>query len=64
MMGGGLPRGYSPPVAGPSGSGKSILAAAFLAEGARLGEAAVVAAFELDLAAERRHCRWWPSASA
>ena len=46
MMGGGLPRGYSLLVAGPSGSGKSILAAAFLAEGARLGEAAVVAAFE------------------
>ena len=46
MMGGGLPRGYSLLVAGPSGSGKSILAAAFLAEGARLGETAVVAAFE------------------
>ena len=35
MLGGGLPRGYSLLVAGPSGSGKSILAAAFLAEGAR-----------------------------
>ena len=46
MMGGGLPRGYSLLVAGPSGSGKSILAAAFLAEGARLGETAVIAAFE------------------
>jgi circadian clock protein KaiC len=33
-------------VAGPSGSGKSILAAAFLAEGARLGETGVIAAFE------------------
>ena len=31
---------------GPSGSGKSILAAAFLAEGARNGEAGVIAAFE------------------
>jgi len=30
MMGGGLPRGYSLLVAGPSGSGKSILASAFL----------------------------------
>jgi circadian clock protein KaiC len=46
MMGGGLPRGYSLLVAGPSGSGKSILAAAFLAEGARSGETAVIAAFE------------------
>jgi len=33
-------------VAGPSGSGKSILAAAFLAEGARCGETGVIAAFE------------------
>ena len=47
MLGGGLPRGYSLLVAGPSGSGKSILAAAFLAEGARLGEGGVIAAFEL-----------------
>jgi circadian clock protein KaiC len=46
MLGGGLPRGYSVLVAGPSGSGKSILAAAFLAEGARCGETGVIAAFE------------------
>jgi circadian clock protein KaiC len=46
MLGGGLPRGYSLLVAGPSGSGKSILAAAFLAEGARRGETGVIAAFE------------------
>jgi circadian clock protein KaiC len=46
MLGGGLPRGYSLLVAGPSGSGKSILASAFLAEGARRGEAGVIAAFE------------------
>ena len=46
MMGGGLPQGYSLLVAGPSGSGKSILAAAFLAEGARNGETGVIAAFE------------------
>ena len=46
MLGGGVPRGYSVLVAGPSGSGKSILAAAFLAEGVRRGEAGVVAAFE------------------
>jgi circadian clock protein KaiC len=46
MLGGGLPRGYSLLVAGPSGSGKSILAAAFLSEGARNGETGVIAAFE------------------
>ncbi len=46
MLGGGLPRGYSLLVAGPSGSGKSVLAAAFLAEGARSGETGVIAAFE------------------
>ena len=46
MLGGGLPRGYSVLVAGPSGSGKSILATAFLAEGVRSGEAGVMVAFE------------------
>jgi circadian clock protein KaiC len=46
MLGGGMPSGYSVLVAGPSGSGKSILAAAFLAEGARRGETGVIAAFE------------------
>ena len=46
MLGGGLPRGYSLLVAGPSGSGKSILAGSFLAEGARCGETGVIASFE------------------
>lgn len=46
MMGGGLPVGYSLLVVGPSGSGKSILATEFLAEGVRLGEPGVIAAFE------------------
>lgn len=46
MMGGGLPQGYSLLIAGPSGSGKSILAGAFLAEGGRRGETGVIAAFE------------------
>jgi circadian clock protein KaiC len=46
MLGGGLPRGYSLLVAGPSGSGKSLLAAAFLVEGASKGEAGVIVAFE------------------
>ena len=46
MMGGGLPAGYSLLVAGPSGSGKSVLASAFLVEGAQRGETGVIAAFE------------------
>ncbi|MHC8381382.1 ATPase domain-containing protein [Pseudomonas sp. LB3P14] len=46
MLGGGLPKGYSLLVAGPSGSGKSILASTFLAEGARNGETGVIAVFE------------------
>jgi circadian clock protein KaiC len=46
MLGGGLPCGYSLLVAGPSGSGKSVLAASFLQEGARRGEAGVIAVFE------------------
>ncbi|HXH00825.1 MAG TPA: ATPase domain-containing protein [Xanthomonadaceae bacterium] len=46
MLGGGLPRGYSLLVAGPSGSGKSVLASEFLAEGARNGESGVIAVFE------------------
>jgi circadian clock protein KaiC len=53
MLGGGLPRGYSLLVAGPSGSGKSILASAFLAEGVRNGEAGVIAAFEQRPSAAR-----------
>jgi circadian clock protein KaiC len=46
MLGGGVPRGYSVLVAGPSGSGKSILASSFLAEGVRNGETGVIAVFE------------------
>ena len=46
MLGGGLPKGYSLLVAGPSGSGKSILATAFLTEGVRRGEPGVMVAFE------------------
>ena len=46
MLNGGLPKGYSLLVAGPSGSGKSVLATSFLAEGAECGEAGVLAAFE------------------
>lgn len=46
MLGGGLPKGYSLLVAGPSGSGKSILAASFLACGAEESETGVIAMFE------------------
>jgi circadian clock protein KaiC len=46
MMHGGLPRGYSLLIAGPSGSGKSIMASAFLLEGAKQGENCVIADFE------------------
>ncbi|HET7562168.1 MAG TPA: ATPase domain-containing protein [Rhodanobacteraceae bacterium] len=46
MLGGGLPSGYSLLIAGPTGSGKSILAGEFLAEGARKGEIGIIAAFE------------------
>ena len=46
MLGGGIPDGDSVLVAGPSGSGKSILATQFVAEGVRRGEPAVVAIFE------------------
>jgi circadian clock protein KaiC len=55
MMGGGLPRGHSLLVAGPSGSGKSILASAFLVEGARNGEHGVIAAFEQRSNRSRGH---------
>jgi len=56
MLGGGLPRGHSLLVAGPSGSGKSILAAAFLAAGVKAGEQGVVGAFEQQ-PHPRRHPR-------
>lgn len=46
MLGGGIPEGDSVLVAGPSGTGKSILATQFIAEGIRQGEPGVVAVFE------------------
>jgi len=45
-MGGGIPEGDSLLVAGPSGSGKSVLASQFIAEGLRHGEPGVIAIFE------------------
>ena len=46
MLGGGIPDGYSVLLVGPSGSGKSVLAAEFIREGARHDEAGVYAVFE------------------
>ena len=46
MLGGGIPSGYSVLVAGPSGSGKSVLATEFILEGTRRGEPGVIAVFE------------------
>ena len=46
MLGGGIPAGYSMLLAGPSGSGTSVLASEFIAEGARNGEPGIIAVFE------------------
>lgn len=46
MLGGGIPEGDSVLVAGPSGTGKSVLATQFIAEGLRRGEPGIVAIFE------------------
>jgi circadian clock protein KaiC len=46
MVGGGIPAGYSVLLAGPSGSGKSVLATQFIIEGARHDEPGIIAVFE------------------
>jgi circadian clock protein KaiC len=46
MLGGGIPGGYSVLLAGPSGSGKSVLATEFIIEGARHDEPGIIAVFE------------------
>lgn len=46
LLGGGIPEGDSVLVAGPSGTGKSVLAIQFIAEGVRQGEPGIVAVFE------------------
>jgi circadian clock protein KaiC len=46
MMGGGVPKGDSLLISGSSGTGKSLLATQFIAEGIRRGEPGIVAVFE------------------
>ena len=46
MFDGGIPEGDSILIAGPSGTGKSLLATQFLAEGVRQGEPGIAAVFE------------------
>jgi len=46
MMGGGIPEGDSFLVSGSSGTGKSLLATQFIAEGLRQGQPGIVAIFE------------------
>jgi circadian clock protein KaiC len=46
MMGGGIPRGYSALLAGPSGAGKTVLSNGFILEGIERGEPGVIAVFE------------------
>ena len=46
MLGGGVPRGHSVLLAGPSGSGKSVLATEFIMEGARQKQPGIIAVFE------------------
>ncbi|MGH9584170.1 MAG: RAD55 family ATPase, partial [Bryobacteraceae bacterium] len=46
MLGGGIPEGDSLLIAGSSGTGKSLLATQFIAEGIRRGEPGIVAIFE------------------
>lgn len=46
LMGGGILEGDSALLAGPSGTGKSVLATQFIVEGLRAGEGAIMAIFE------------------
>jgi circadian clock protein KaiC len=46
MLGGGIPEGDSVLVAGSSGTGKSVLATQFIAEGIRRGDPGIVVVFE------------------
>lgn len=46
LLNGGIPEGDSMLLAGPSGSGKSVMASQFVAEGLAQGEAAIIVIFE------------------
>jgi circadian clock protein KaiC len=46
MLGGGIPVGFSAVITGPSGSGKSVLATAFLKAGAEAGEHGIIGSYE------------------
>lgn len=46
MMGGGIPEGDSALIAGPSGTGKSLLATEFIMAGLQAGEAGIITVFE------------------
>lgn len=46
MLGGGIPKGDAALVAGPSGTGKTVFATQFIAEGVKNDEAGVIAVFE------------------
>lgn len=46
LMGGGIPEGDSLLIAGPSGTGKSVLATQFIAAGLGVGEAGIIVVFE------------------
>lgn len=46
LVGGGIPSGDAVIVSGPTGAGKSVLATQFIAAGADVGEAGVIAVFE------------------
>ena len=46
LLGGGIPEGDSLLLAGPSGSGKSVMASQFVDEGLRRGEPGIIAVFE------------------
>jgi circadian clock protein KaiC len=54
---GGLLRGSSTLVSGPTGTGKTLLATQFAAEGSRLGECALVVAYEETPEQVRANCR-------
>jgi circadian clock protein KaiC len=46
LMGGGIPEGDSMLIAGPSGTGKSVIATQFIAAGLRAGEPGIIVVFE------------------